>query len=160
MHLSRGKFVALWQAAGMACVIAAAIGLVGVSAIVESGSWHDSLSLLRYMLAVVIVCMVAAAPLSIAMMWGWTAAVRRLPGLERSMLRTIIGLAGCAVILSLIAGGLSNWEAVVRPSRPSTFAFDTLSVARAMLWWVVVGLVLPRILVPSLRPRGVDSPVA
>lgn len=92
-------------------------------------------------------------PLSLVVLWAWVRACGRCPALEGSPQRAIMNLVIVAMVLAVLAGAISSWEASI-----ATILDETFSVARAVIVWATVGVVLPRVLVPVLRPGRITQP--
>lgn len=153
MQLSRWKFVGLWQLSGMLCALSAG-ALVALVANLRNGiGVIDSAMSVPNDLAYVIAGVILIAPLSVLSLWIWMVAARKYPRLESSFARAVINLTVCAIGLAVAAGVISNWEALRFDSHRDTFFEDVLSVAKSVLPWALVGVVLPRVLLPRLRPH-------
>ena len=143
----------LWQLTGMLC----ALGVSAVDAFIgnlrRGAGVVDSALFIPGDSAFVIVGVFLIAPLSLLGLWGWVKVVERYPSLEQSMARAIVSLSLAAGLLALIAGAISNWELLRLDADQTTFLPETLSVARSVLLWSLIGVVLPRTIVPRLRPR-------
>jgi hypothetical protein len=153
MQLSRWKFVGLWQLSGMLCALGVGAIFAFVANLRHGVDALDSAFSVPNDLAYVIAGVVLIAPLSMLVLWAWMVATARYPRLEGSLVRAIINLTGCALGLAVLAGVISNWEMLRIDTQRDTFLADVVSVTKSVLLWAIVGVVLPRLVVPRLRPN-------
>lgn len=145
--------VALWQLTGMACTLGVGALLVFSTNMIAGQGATTSLRLLPHDLLWLFSGVILITPLSLVVLWAWVRACGRFPALEGSPQRAIMNLVVVAMILAMLAGAISSWEASI-----ATFLDETFSVARAVIGWATVGVVLPRVLVPVLRPGRITQP--
>lgn len=147
MQFSHLRFVALWQLTGMACSLGVGAMLTFIANLTSGLGVARSLYRVPFDLVWLFSGVVLIAPLSLVVLWVWVRACARFPVLESSPMRAVFNLVFAAAAFAILAGAISSWEASIE-----TFFNETLSVARAVIVWAVVGVVLPRVLVPALRP--------
>lgn len=149
----RHDLVALWQLTGMACTLAVGALLAFSANMIAGLGAATSLQLVPRDLLWLFSGLVLITPLSLVVLWAWVRACARFPALEASPLRAIKNLVVVALVLAMLAGAISSWEASI-----TTFFDETISVARAVIAWALIGVVLPRVLVPVLRPGRITQP--
>ena len=148
------RFLVRRQLAGMVCVLAiplligCAVNLGGGDSLVSSLG-HSALDA-SYLLAIVVL----SSPLSIVTLAAWMRIVARVPALERGWTRAVLSWLGLTLVFALLSGALSSWEAVIDEVAWSEIVRDTGSIARQVFPWALLGILLPRLLLPSLRPSS------
>ena len=103
-------------------------------------------------------------PLSLTAMFLWTRLAHRWGAVEGNYLRLAAGLLVLSFVLALLVGAISSWETVFGEV-DEPFVSSTAAIARDCLPGILLGLIVPRFVIPSLRPgaflpqsRAVNGP--
>ena len=146
----------LWQICGMLTAIVAFVlielpqrhlhGSVLVSAAAMGVYWAA-------------VAAILALPVTFAAILIWTLLAQRWPTLEANRAKVVLSVGGYALAIALVLAVIDNWELFLRPEPGPHYPGSHPSVARSVLEAVImiypallVGLVLPRLVIPALRP--------
>ena len=90
-------------------------------------------------------------PLTVAGLFAWTRIARRFPSIERGYPTLVISLCLLALLISFITGAINNWEVAIGQVE-GEFWREAIRGIRYVFIPVALGLIVPRLLIPALRP--------
>ena len=146
------RSIAMWQLTGigLATIVLAAIGVVHLATArpgLPLTAWPGAFAAAAIWILIPGLLIV---PLSLSGLFLWARLVRRWPRLEASYALLLGGLLTLGLGLALLAGAISSWESLVGRANES-FISSTTGIAADVLPGVLLGLLLPRLTLPSLR---------
>ena len=165
MRVSRWWVRALtWQLSGMSIAVTV-LGLAGAVLVMRRNGWGLEMAPWAFAVSVVwpAVAAVLLMPLTFSAIAAWLAIATRWPAIEASRLRMVAVLSVYALLLAGIAGLVNHWEELMYPNRgfralypgarPSIAAL-ALQDLRFVLPGMLIGLLVPRLALRSLRAEG------
>ncbi len=90
-------------------------------------------------------------PITIAALFAWTKCARRFPQIEHGYAALVLALALVALLISFVVGAVNNWEVAVGQVQ-GDFLREAVRGIGDVYIPVLLGLVVPRIVIPALRP--------
>jgi len=145
--------IALWQVGGL---LLATI-ILGSASVVQLALSRDGLAVRLWPSIFagnafwVLSAGVFMMPITIAGLFAWTRFARRFPLIERGYPSLVLGLSLLALVISFISGAISNWE-VALGQVDGEFWYEAIRGIGYVFIPVLLGLIVPRILIPVLRP--------
>jgi len=90
-------------------------------------------------------------PITIAGLFAWTRFARRFPSIERGYPSEVLGLSLLALLISFITGVINNWEIALGQVDGEFWQQASGGIGYVFIP-VLLGLIVPRMLIPVLRP--------
>jgi len=90
-------------------------------------------------------------PITIAALFAWTKCARRFPQIEQGYTALVPALAVVALLISFVVGAVNNWEVALGQVQGDFFR-EAIRGIRYVYIPVLLGLVVPRVVIPALRP--------
>ncbi len=90
-------------------------------------------------------------PITIGALFAWTKCARRFPQIEQSYAALVLALALVALLISFVVGAVNNWEVALGQVQ-GDFLREAIHGIGYVYIPVLLGLVVPRIVIPALRP--------
>jgi len=90
-------------------------------------------------------------PITIAALFAWTKCARRFPQIEQGYAALVLALSVLALVVSLVVSAANNWEVALGQVQGG-FLPEAIRGIGYVYIPILLGLVLPRIVIPALRP--------
>ena len=157
----------VWQLSGM-CIAVTILGLAGAVHVVRRNGWALDAAPWAFAASAWWPAFTAVLlmPLTFSAIAAWLAVATRWPAIEASRLRLVAVLSVYALLLACIASLVNHWEELLYPNRGfralypgvrSSVAALALQDVRFVLPGMLIGLLVPRLALPPLRPRGAGA---
>ena len=154
----------VWQLSGMGIAVTV-LGLAGAVLVMRRNGWGLETAPWAFAGSIVWPAFTAVLlmPLTFSAIAVWLALASRWPAIEASRLRMVAVLSVYALLLASIASLVNHWEELVYPSwgfralypgARSSLAALALQDLRFVLPGMLIGLLVPRLALPSLRAGG------
>ncbi len=150
---STWRRIALWQIGGLALTTI----ILGVFSIARLALSHSGLAIQVWPSIFlgnsfwVLSAGVFMLPITVAALFAWTKCARRFPQIEQGYAALVPALAVVALLISFVVGAVNNWEVALGQVQGDFFREAIRGIGYVYIP-VLLGLVVPRVVVPALRP--------